>query len=230
MELVVIIMFLIIILLVIAKIYDINMRKLKQLAEYEETKFNKLVDKYPSNIEICKLILKKLKNENVKIEENKDAKASLYIAATNKRVIADVKNSYTRIQTIAHECLHSIQNRKIQLFNFIFSNIYLLYFLTVLILALLNKLSNAILFLGLMVLLSYIYYFIRSYLENDAMIKAKFLAKEIMEDLKISSEDEIQDIVKSYDKINDTGIKMVNFELFLGTIIKTIILAIAFLI
>jgi len=230
MELVVIIMFLIIILLVIAKIYDINMRKLKQLAEYEETKFNKLVDKYPSNIEICKLILKKLKNENVKIEENKDAKASLYIAATNKIVIADVKNSYTRIQTIAHECLHSIQNRKIQLFNFIFSNIYLLYFLTVLILALLNKLSNAILFLGLMVLLSYIYYFIRSYLENDAMIKAKFLAKEIMEDLKISSEDEIQDIVKSYDKINDIGIKMVNFELFLGTIIKTIILAIAFLI
>ena len=81
-----------------------------------------------------------------------------------------------------------------------------------------------------MVLLSYIYYFIRSYLENDAMIKAKFLAKEIMEDLKISSEDEIQDIVKSYDKINDIGIKMVNFELFLGTIIKTIILAIAFLI
>lgn len=230
MELVVIIMFLIIILLVIAKIYDINMRKLKQLAEYEETKFNKLVDKYPSNIEICKLIFKKLKNENVKIEENKDAKASLYIAATNKIVIADVKNSYTRIQTIAHECLHSIQNRKIQLFNFIFSNIYLLYFLTVLILALLNKLSNAILFLGLMVLLSYIYYFIRSYLENDAMIKAKFLAKEIMEDLKISSEDEIQNIVKSYDKINDIGIKMVNFELFLGTIIKTIILAIAFLI
>ena len=51
-----------------------------------------------------------------------------------------------------------------------------------------------------------------------------------MEDLKISSEDEIQDIVKSYDKINDIGIKMVNFELFLGTIIKTIILAIAFLI
>ena len=230
MELVVIIMFLIIILLVIAKIYDINMRKLKQLAEYEETKFNKLVDKYPSNIEICKLILKKIKNENVKIEENKDAKASLYIAVTNKIVIADVKNSYTRIQTIAHECLHSIQNRKIQLFNFIFSNIYLLYFLIVLILALLNKLPNAILFLGLMVLLSYIYYFIRSYLENDAMIKAKFLAKEIMEDLKISSEDEIQDIVKSYDKINDIGIKMVNFELFLGTIIKTIILAIAFLI
>ena len=75
-----------------------------------------------------------------------------------------------------------------------------------------------------------LYYFIRSYLENDAMIKAKFLAKEIMEDFKISSEDEIQDIVKSYDKINDIGIKMVNFELFLGTIIKTIILAIAFLI
>ena len=70
---------------------------------------------------------------------------------------------------------------------------------------------------------------IRSYLENDAMIKAKFIAKEYMEEIKISSKDEIDKIIESYDKLNNMGIKMTNFELLLGTIIKVIILALAFI-
>ena len=223
-------MFLIVILLVMAKVYDINMRKLKQFVEYEETKFNKIVDSYPSNIEICKTILKKLNNNKVKIEENKEAKTSMYIAVSDKITIADVKNSYTRVQTIAHECLHSIQSRKIQLFNFIYSNIYLLYFIIVTILALLNKLQDSMLYISIMVILSYIYYFVRSYLENDAMIKAKYLAEDFMNEEKVSSKDEIDKIVKSYEKLNDMGIKTVNYQLMLGTLIKVIILAIAFLI
>ena len=97
----------------------------------------------------------------------------MYIAVTNKITIADVKNSYTRIQTLAHECLHSVQNRKILLFNFIYSNIYLLYFFLCTILAVFNKIKNGMLYVSIMLILSYIYYFVRSYLENDAMIKAK---------------------------------------------------------
>ena len=230
MNIVILIMLLIIILLIMAKIYDINMRKLKQFVEYEETKFNKLVDTYPSNLEICKNILKKLNNDKVKIEENKEAKTSMYIAVSDKIIIADVKNSYTRIQTIAHECLHSVQKRKIQVFNFIYSNIYLLYFIITTILALLNKLNDPMLYISIMITLSYIYYFVRSYLENDAMIKARYLAKDFMEEVKISSEDEISSIIKSYDKLNDIGIKTVNYQLMLETLIKVIILAIAFLI
>lgn len=230
MNVIIVIMLLALILLVLAKVYDINKRKLKQVAEYEETKFNKLVDKYPSNIKICKYILNKLNNNTVKIEENKEANTSMYIAITNKIIIADVKNSYTRIQTIAHECLHSVQKRKIQLFNFIYSNIYLLYFFIITILAILNKIQNSMFHISIMITLSYIYYFVRSYLENDAMIKARYLAKEFMEEIKISSEDEISNIVKSYDKLNDIGIKTVNYQLMLETFIKVIILAIAFLI
>ncbi len=230
MNIVILIMLLIIILLIMAKIYDINMRKLKQFAEYEETKFNKLVDTYPSNLEICKNMLKKLNNDKVKIEENKEAKTSMYIAVSDKIIIADVKNSYTRIQTIAHECLHSVQKRKIQVFNFIYSNIYLLYFIITTILALFNKLNDTMLYISIMILLSYIYYFVRSYLENDAMIKARYVAKEYMEEIKISSHDEIANIIKSYDKLNDIGIKTVNYQLMLETLIKVIILAIAFLI
>lgn len=230
MNLIIIIMLLAVVLLVLAKVYDINMRKLKQFVEYEEKKFNKLIEGYPSNIEICKYILNKLNNSTVKIEEDKEAKTSMYIALSDKIIIADVKNSYTRIQTIAHECLHSVQKRKMQVFNFIYSNIYLLYFVIVTILAILNKLQDSMLYIAIMILFSYIYYFVRSYLENDAMIKAKYLAKEFMEEVKISSDEEIDKIIKSYEKLNDIGIKTVNYQLMLETLIKVIILVIAFLI
>lgn len=230
MNLIIIIMLLAVALLVLAKVYDINMRKLKQFVEYEEKKFNKLIEGYPSNIEICKYILNKLNNSTVKILEDKEAKTSMYIALSDKIIIADVKNSYTRIQTIAHECLHSVQKRKMQVFNFIYSNIYLLYFVIVTILAILNKLQDPMLYIAIMILFSYIYYFVRSYLENDAMIKAKYLAKEFMEEVKISSDEEIDKIIKSYEKLNDIGIKTVNYQLMLETLIKVIILAIAFLI
>ena len=230
MNLIIIIMLLAVVLLVLAKVYDINMRKLKQFVEYEEKKFNKLIEGYPSNIEICKYILNKLNNSTVKIVEDKEAKTSMYIALSDKIIIADVKRSYTRIQTIAHECLHSVQKRKMQVFNFIYSNIYLLYFIIVTILAILNKLQDSMLYIAIMILFSYIYYFVRSYLENDAMIKAKYLAKEFMEEVKISSDEEIDKIIKSYEKLNDIGIKTVNYQLMLETLIKVIILAIVFLI
>ena len=195
MNLIIIIMLLAVVLLVLAKVYDINMRKLKQFVEYEEKKFNKLIEGYPSNIEICKYILNKLNNSTVKIVEDKEAKTSMYIALSDKIIIADVKRSYTRIQTIAHECLHSVQKRKMQVFNFIYSNIYLLYFIIVTILAILNKLQDSMLYIAIMILFSYIYYFVRSYLENDAMIKAKYLAKEFMEEVKISSDGGIDKII-----------------------------------
>ena len=230
MNLIIIIMLLAVVLLVLAKVYDINMRKLKQFVEYEEKKFNKLIEGYPSNIEICKYILNKLNNSTVKIVEDKEAKTSMYIALSDKIIIADVKRSYTRIQTIAHECLHSVQKRKMQVFNFIYSNIYLLYFIIVTILAILNKIQDSMLYIAIMILFSYIYYFVRSYLENDAMIKAKYLAKEFMEEVKISSDEEIDKIIKSYEKLNDIGIKTVNYQLMLETLIKVIILAIVFLI
>lgn len=230
MDYIIIILLLIIILVILAIIYDVNIKKLKQFAEIEESKFNKITNKYPPNIEICKYILNKLKNNKVKVEEDKNSKTCLYIAITDKIIIADVKNSYTRIQTIAHECLHSIQHRKILLFNFIFSNIYILYFLITTVLSLLNKLPNKMLFLVIMLILSYVYYFVRSYLENDAMIKARYLAQEYMEEVKISEKDEIDSIVGSFDQLNSMGIKMTNFQLMFETMIKVIILLITFLI
>ena len=230
MEYIIIVLIMLFILLVLAIIFDFNLRNLKEFAESEETKFNEIIDKYPSNLNICKDVLNKLHNNNVKVEEDKDKNTCLYIALTNKIIIADVKGSYTRIQTICHECLHSIQSKKILLFNFIFSNFYLLFFIITAILGILGKIGNKTIFFTLVFLFSYVFYFIRSYLENDAMIKAQYLAKDYMLELNISTKDEIAEIINSYKKLNEIGIKMTNYKLFFDTIIKITIIAIIFII
>ena len=141
-----------------------------------------------------------------------------------------MRESFTRIQTIAHECLHSVQERRILLFNFIYSNFYLAFFYITILLGILKLMPFKMLFLTLFIVFSFIYYFVRSYLEDDAMTKARFLAKEYMEDIKISNKQEIDKIITEYDKLNNLGIKAVNYSIFFNLIIRTIILAIIFFI
>ena len=202
-------------------IFEYKLKELKEIGKDEE--LDKLANKYPENIEMCKTYLKMLDNKNVEIEENKETKTSLYIAITNKISIANVRNTYTRIQTIAHECLHSVQDRKLLLFNFWFSNFYLIYFFIICILEIFNILPYKNIFLSILIILSFVYYMIRAFLENDAMIKAKILAKQYMEDIKISTKEEIEKIVSGFEKINNKGIKCINYNLFLGCMIKILI-------
>ena len=224
MEYVIILLFLVFILFLTAIVYKLSMKDVKRVAENKD--LDNIVKKLPTNIEICKSILKKLKNTDVKIEEDKNATNCLYIAMTNKILIGNLKESFTRVQTIAHECLHSIQDKRIIKFNFIYSNIYLLYFAVTSVLAIFNKLSQKMMFLVILLLMSYIYYFIRSYLENDAMTKARFLAKEYMEESEVLEKEEIEKIVLEYDKLNNLGIKFVDYNLMAKTIIKVIIFTI----
>lgn len=228
MEFIVITIISLISIIILAYIFNYNIKKIKQIGE--DKKLDELSKKYPSNIELCKKYLKKLKNEKVQIEEQNEAKASLYIFITNKIIIANIQNTYTRIQTIAHECLHSIQDKKILAFNFIFSNIYLLYFLIISILAIFKLLPNEMMYLSILLILSLIYYMVRIYLENDAMIKARYLAKEYLEEEKISSKEEIEEFVAGFDKINEVGIKCVNYNFFMNIMIKVLIFSIICLI
>ena len=75
-------------------------------------------------------------------------------------------------------------------------------------------------FLVILLLLSMIYYMVRVYLENDAMIKARYLAKEYLEEKKISSEEDIKKIVAGFDKINNVGIKCINYHFFMGIMMR----------
>ena len=222
MEFIVLLIIVIIMYFILRFIFDFNMKKIKEIGEDKE--LDKLTQKYPENIEICKTYLKKLNNENVKIEEDKNSNATLYLVMSNKIFIANLKESYTRIQTIAHECLHSIQSKKLLWFNFIFSNIYLVYFFIICILAIFKILPYKMLFLSILIIFGFVFYAVRTYLENDAMIKARFLAKEYMQEKGISTQEEINKIVKKYDELNDIGIKCTNFQLLSNVFLKIIIL------
>ena len=220
MELIIIIVAVIAI-IIVNSMMKINVKELENIALNEE--LNKITKKYPSNTEICKNILKTLGNKTTKIEEDINSESTLYIAIQDKISIGNTHESFTRIQTMAHECLHSIQDKRILMFNFVYSNIYIIYFLITCILVVLKKLPNEMLFSNILIILSFIYYVIRVYLENDAMFKAEYVAKEYMEQQKISSEDEINKVCNGFKKLNRGIIKGTNGSLFIKIMIKVVI-------
>lgn len=223
MEFIVLLIMVLIIYFILGFVFEVNIKKLKKIAEDKE--LDELTQKYPENIEICKDYLKKLNNESVNIEEDKNSNSTLYLIMSNKIFIANLKDSYTRIQTIAHECLHSIQSKRLLWFNFVFSNIYLLYFLVICVFGVLKFLPYKMMFLAILVILGLVFYAVRTYLENDAMIKARFLAKEYMQEKDISTQNEIDRIVNKYDELNNIGIKVTNFQLLGKVFVKVIIFA-----
>ena len=202
-------------------VFKINLNKAKYLRQNKEVE--KITDKFPENVEIAKEMLEMLGNDGVKIEEAKDTETSLYIAITNKISIADMKNNYARLQTIAHECLHSCQDRTLLLFNFIFSNINIIYFFVITILTLFKVVNNQILQIAILILFALIQFAVRSFLEIDAMTRAKFLAKEYMEKKKLCTEEEKEILIKEYDKINKVGIPFTVDNLITNGLIRVLI-------
>ena len=127
MEIIVILIMSIIIIASLTIISKFSLKKMKLIKEIGEDKnLNELTNVLPENEQIAKEILAKLKNENVKIRTGgASSQTSLYIVASNTIFIANIKNTFTRVQTIAHECIHSVQDKALLWFNFIFSNIYI---------------------------------------------------------------------------------------------------------
>ena len=205
-----------------------DLKQIKLLANNE--KLDKIVSKFPDNITIVKAMLKMLGNEGVRIEEDKESKTCLYLVQGNKIIVANVSDTYSRVQTMAHECLHSIQNKKTLWAQYIISNIYLIYFVAISILTIFRVIKNPIIFIIILSLLGIIQYILKSYLETDAMIKARFLAKEYLEKNSIGTKEEREMLIKEYDKINLLGIPATNYSLIRNVILKVIIYSIISLI
>ena len=204
-----------------------NIKKIKQTGENQSLK--EITNLLPENEIICKNILKMLKNENVKIKHaDENSKTSFYIIALNTIIIANVKDTFMRVQTIAHECIHSIQDKRLLWFNYIFSNVYLLYFIITTILAVINKLPVPSVFAIILIMMSITLYFVRSYIETDAMIKARYVAKEYMENNEdLINKENIDLIIGKYDELNDIGVKFYNFKLLFDYMIKIVVFCVA---
>lgn len=224
MEYIVIIVISIIFLGTLKFAWNIRLKDIKKLKELGYNKeLNEITNKLPENKQICQTILKKLHNETVEIKESTDNKASLYIVLSNSILIANIKDTFTRVQTIAHECLHSVQNKRTLYFNFIFSNIYFFYFLVICILTFMRLNSYPMLLLFGLVILGCTYYTVRSSLEMDAMIKATPLTKEYIEEEGTLNKQEQETILQNCETINQIGIPLTNFQLVLNCTVKVIL-------
>lgn len=223
MEYAIIILVSFVLLLILFLVLQINIKKVKQLGEDKE--INELTKEYPENIEICRQMLKKLGNTTVEVKEDKESKTSLYMVIGDSITIANIRDSFTRIQTIAHECLHSVQAKTMLWFNFIFTNLYLLYFIVIMVLTLTKVITNPMLYLVILIILGMFQFFIRSMLETEAMTKAPYLAKEYLEENKIGTKEDCDKIISQYHKMNVFGIRFVNFDLLARNLIKVMLYA-----
>ena len=240
-ELIIILVILIAALLIGYFAFNIRIKEIKKVGHSE--KLDKISSKFPENKEICAEVLQILNNTKVKIKEEligegekekENKKDSLYVAISDTIFIGNINDTYTRIQTICHECLHSIQPKRLLLFNFIYSNIYIFYFLLSIILTIIGIFKDAKLQIIILTIMGFIYYAIRAYLENDAMIKAKYLAKDYMmyyiEKNPICTKEDVEEITEKYDEINLLGIPTYNYMLMIQALRKVIIFTLVALI
>lgn len=183
-------------------VLGVSIKKMNELSQ--KSPLDELTKILPDNIQMGKEMLTMLKNDSVKIEKSADEKSgtSLYLVMGNKIIIANGNGSYAGVQTMAHECLHSVQNKKMLWFNFIYSNCYIIYTLAVSILTVLGVIKNTTMQLYILSLLGFVFYAVRSYLEIDAMTKAKFLARDYLEKKQMHSNEEIDSLITAYDEIN----------------------------
>ena len=159
---------------------------------YDE-KISPIVEKMGDNEEITNGILKFIGNDSTKIEKNMDPKikASFYNFNTAKITIKDTEDlkDRSRIIHIAHECIHSIQDKKLGMAHFILSNIQILYFLGIFIYFFYNK--DADLRFNLLLVQLFIFiltFFMKVVLESDATYRGPELAFEYLEN-KVNEKD-----------------------------------------
>lgn len=166
--------------------------KLEKNENIYNEKVSPMIKKIGDNKEIAREILKYINNVSTEVEKNtdKNVKASFYNCNTDKIVIKDTEDleDCSRVVHISHECVHSIQNKKILKCHFVISNIQILYFLGIFIYFFYNR--NLELRFNLLIIQLFIFiatFFIKIVLESDATYRAVGVASGYLKD-KIGNE------------------------------------------
>ncbi len=139
--------------------------KIKDIKKLKELAFNKeeikILSKLPESEDIAKSILKRLNNNHTKIKKSDKPEdtTSIYVVLTDNIIIANIKNTTTYVQTIAHECIHSVQDKAVLWFNFIYTNLYNLFFIVLIILKLFN-IINEMVWIAIFILTGVVYYIV----------------------------------------------------------------------
>ncbi|MCX8075157.1 MAG: hypothetical protein N2749_06185 [Clostridia bacterium] len=191
----------------------------------KNSKIKKIIDKLPDNITITKEMLTMLGNSTTNVIIDNDFKNSYYVFMNDKIYLSNKENNkYTRVCLIAHECVHSIQNKILQWFNFILSNLELLAFFLCAVLIFFDKSKN----------ISFLVYtciwaisvLVRSILEIHAVYKSIYLSKKYL-DIKISKND-AKDITNVYSYQAKVLFPLFFISLFYAKMIRLVILTTIF--
>lgn len=209
---------------------NINFKQIKSFKVRESKDLESLSKKFPEDDKMCKAILEKLDNKDVKIKKEPEYNSCLYTVFNNTITIGKFKQDYMKIQTIAHECIHSTQNKITLWSNFIFTNVYLLYFAIILILGFFNKLPYTNIHIIIFIFMSFIQYILRFTLEYEAMLKARYVAKEYIEENNILNKEETDKLIEEYDKVNNIGIPFMNYYTISMNIVKIMLISFIFLV
>lgn len=232
MEEIIIGIILLVLTVVLARIFKFDLKKIKEISEKENDDVEILQElkKLPADVEICKEILEELNNKEVEVVANKEYNASLYTVYNNRITIGNIKNEKYTVQTIAHECIHSVQEKEKAIFNFIISNICILYYYFIIIGTVINKIfnlqnrifKNTIGNVVILLILTLCQYAIRSMLETEAILESKHLAEKYFQKKGIKKEI-IGKILREYNETNQMGINLINYMLIAKNLLKVLI-------
>jgi len=154
--------------------------------EFFEPEVSSAIVNLGNNETLARAILKYLGNTHTKVQKNKDdtAKVSFYTCVSDTITISNNKDpkELARFVHVAHECIHSIQNKALLFFHFIISNIQILYFLAIFVYFFYTDNQNIKFnLLIIQVFLFFITFFIKIVLESDASYRAISVASSYIE-------------------------------------------------
>ena len=168
-----------------------------------------IVEKLGDNEVITNIVLQHINNYTTKVEKNKEKNEKIsYFNVNNDKIVIKDSNDLkdcSRLIQICHECVHSIQDKKLLKLHFIFSNINILYFLGTFLYFFYNDNQDVRMTLLLIqIFIFLITFMLKIITESDATYRAPIVAydflsdkvnKKSLDEFKKKVEDEIYSII-----------------------------------
>lgn len=177
-----------------------------------------ILEKLGDNESITKDVLQYISNYNTKVQKNKDKneKISYYNVNNDKIIIKDTQDlkDCSRLIQICHECVHSIQSKKILKMNYIFSNINILYFLlTFLYFFYNNSYGTRMILLIIQLFIFIVTFVLKIIVESDATYRATIVARDYLQNKVVDNA--INEFIKKMQSEIYSIVPMFYFSLFI---------------